>query len=96
MIQKFQPEEEIQAPWFDPEECTEKLELECALVIEMTVRACAKAFETEGADIVADIKCAKDLMADKKMCWPCICAEAKKKGWHVIGCWFIPIEIKIF
>lgn len=69
-----------------PAECTWQLELECAIVIESTVLACSKAFETQGSDIIADIKCAKDLMADKKTCWPCICAEAKKKGWHVVGC----------
>ncbi len=69
-----------------PAECTWQLELECAIVIESTVLACSKAFETQGSDIIADIKCAKDLMADKKACWPCICAEAKKKGWHVVGC----------
>jgi hypothetical protein len=28
------------------------------------------------------------LLADKKDCWPCICASAKKFGWKVIGCWF--------
>lgn len=68
-------------------DCTEALVVECAADIEMTVRACSAAFESEGANIIADIKCAKDLMADKKHCWPCICAEAKKRGWHVIGCW---------
>lgn len=67
-------------------ECTDKMAAECAVEVEQTVRACAKAFETEGADIVADIKCAKDLLADKKLCWPCICYEAQKRGWHVIGC----------
>ena len=67
-------------------ECTKELEVECIFDIRKTIQACAKAYETEGADIVADIKCAKDLMADKKHCWPCICAEAKKEHWHVIGC----------
>lgn len=76
---------EIVAPW-SAEQCTEKLEIECAIEVERTVRACAAAFETEGSDIIADIKCARDLLADKKYCWPCICAEAKKKGWHVVGC----------
>lgn len=54
--------------------CTEALVVECAVDIEMTVRACAAAFESQGANIIADIKCAKDLLADKKNCWPCICA----------------------
>ena len=81
----MQEEKNISAPW-TAEECTESLEVECVVDIERTVKACAKAFETEGADIVADIKCAKDLLADKKHCWPCICAEAKQKGWHIIGC----------
>lgn len=67
-------------------ECTKTLELECAVDIERTVVACAKAFETGGVDVIADIKCAKDLLSDKKHCWPCICAEAKKKHWHIIGC----------
>lgn len=82
------PETEIQVPTlpWEPAQCTEKLEIECAVDIEKTIRACAAAFETGGADVIADIKCARDLMADKKHCWPCICAEAKKKGWHVVGC----------
>jgi hypothetical protein len=67
-------------------DCTKELEIECAIDVERTVVACAKAFETSGADVIADIKCAKDLLSDKKHCWPCICAEAKKKSWHVIGC----------
>ena len=67
-------------------ECTKQLEVECAVDIEKTVKACSAAFETGGSDIIADIKCARDLMSDKKHCWPCICAEAKKKGWHIIGC----------
>ena len=67
-------------------ECTKTLEVECALDVERTVVACAKAFETGGADVIADIKCAKDLLSDKKHCWPCICSEAKKKGWHIVGC----------
>lgn len=72
-------------PW-DADECTESLAVQCAVDIELTVKSCAKAFETEGADVVADIKCAKDLLSDKKNCWPCICFEAKKRGWHIIGC----------
>lgn len=55
-------------------ECTKTLEVECAVDIEKTVVACAKAFETGGTDVIADIKCAKDLLSDKKHCWPCICA----------------------
>jgi hypothetical protein len=55
-------------------ECNKELEVECAIDVERTVVACAKAFETGAADIIADIKCAKDLLADKKHCWPCICA----------------------
>lgn len=67
-------------------ECTKTLEIECAVDIEKTVKACATAFETGGADIIADIKCTRDLMSDKKHCWPCICAMAKKEHWHIIGC----------
>ena len=55
------------------EECTKKLEVECAIDVERTVVACSKAFETGGADVIADIRCAKDLLSDKKHCWPCIC-----------------------
>lgn len=68
------------------QDCTNQLAVECAFDIEKTVVHCAAAFESEGANIVADLKCAKDLLADKKTCWPCICYEAQKKGWHVIGC----------
>lgn len=68
------------------ENCTETLEIECAVEVERTVVTCAKAIETEGADVIADIKCAKDLLGDKKYCWPCICALAKKKNWKIIGC----------
>ena len=67
-------------------ECTKQLEIECAVDIEKTVKACAAAFETGGSDVIADIKCARDLLSDKKHCWPCICAEAKQKHWHIIGC----------
>lgn len=56
------------------EECSKTIEIECAIEVERTVVACAKAFETGGADIIADIKCAKDLLSDKKHCWPCICS----------------------
>lgn len=84
---QFQQPIKMEMPAIFTTDCTEALVVECAADIEMTVRACAAAFESEGANIIADIKCAKDLMADKKHCWPCICAEAKKRGWHVIGCW---------
>lgn len=73
-------------PTMAPEKCTKELRIACAVEVEKTVKACAKAFETEGADIVADIKCVKDLLADKKLCWPCICDAAKEEGWHVVGC----------
>ena len=77
---------QMEMPSIFTTDCTESLVVECAADIEMTVRACAAAFESQGSNIIADIKCAKDLLADKKHCWPCICAEAKKKGWHIIGC----------
>lgn len=77
---------QMEMPSIFTTDCTESLAVECVVDIEMTVKACAAAFESQGANIIADIKCAKDLLADKKHCWPCICAEAKKKGWHVIGC----------
>lgn len=73
-------------PFIKNTDCTKQLAAECALDIERTVKACAAAFESEGANIIADIKCAKDLMADKKHCWPCICYEAQQKGWKIIGC----------
>jgi hypothetical protein len=61
---------------FKTPDCTTQLAAECALDIEKTVVACSAAFESGGANIIADIKCAKDLLADKKTCWPCICYEA--------------------
>ena len=67
-------------------DCTAQLAVECAFDIEKTVVACAAAFESGGANIIADLKCTKDLLADKKTCWPCICYEAQKKSWHIIGC----------
>ena len=67
-------------------DCTPKLAAECAIVIELTILDCSKAFETEGSDIIADLKCAKDLLANRKTCWPCICYEAEKKGWKIVGC----------
>lgn len=72
--------------YFGNTDCTTQLAAECALDIERTVIACSAAFESGGSNIIADIKCAKDLMADKKHCWPCICYEAQKKGWKIIGC----------
>ena len=71
---------------FEVQDCTTQLAIECAFDIEKTVVACAAAFESGGANIIADLKCTKDLLADKKTCWPCICFEAKKKGWNIIGC----------
>lgn len=85
LIQEKAQVEVEAAPWM-ADECTEALEVECAVDIERTVKACSAAFETGGADIIADIKCTKDLMADKKHCWPCICKEAQKRGWKIIGC----------
>ena len=78
------PQETIQIA--NDDKCTEALVVECAADVELTILNCAKAVETEGADVIADLKCVKDLLADKKHCWPCVCAEAKKKGWHIIGC----------
>ncbi len=96
LLSAYSPKEEkpvdieVEAPFIDlRQECTKTLEVECAVAIEQTVVNCAKAIETEGVDVIADIKCAKDLLADKKDCWPCICAEAKKKGWKIIGCWYV-------
>ena len=83
-----QPETKIevpQNPWMAGQ-CTKELEVECAVDIEKTVKACSKAVETSGIDIIADIKCVRDLLGDKKHCWPCVCAEAQKKGWKVVGC----------
>lgn len=71
---------------FADDECTDKLAAECTVYIERTAKSCAKAFATEGAGIISDIKCVKDLEQDKKKCWPCLCAEAKKEGWHNLDC----------
>jgi hypothetical protein len=89
ILAAYQPQAEpTVSPYafYQETQCTESLVVECAADIELTVRNCAAAFETGGANIIADIKCAKDLLSDKKHCWPCICAEAKKKGWKIIGC----------
>ena len=63
---------------YSDDECTDALAAECSVYIERTARSCAKAFATEGAGIISDIKCVKDLEIDKKKCWPCLCAEAQK------------------
>lgn len=55
------------------DECTDKMKAECAVDIERTAKNCAKAFATEGAGIISDIKCLKDLKADRAKCWPCLC-----------------------
>ena len=68
------------------DECTDEMAAACAVYIERTAKSCAKAFATEGAGIISDIKCVKDLEIDKKKCWPCLCAEAKKEGWHNLDC----------
>lgn len=68
------------------EDCTEKMQAECALDLERTAKNCAKAFASEGTGIISDIKCLKDLKADKAKCWPCLCEEAKEKGWHNLDC----------
>jgi hypothetical protein len=67
-------------------ECTEQLEIDCAIDVERSVKFCAESAETAGSDIIADIKCVEYLLRDKNACWPCICAEARKKGWKVKGC----------
>lgn len=47
------------------DECTEKMQAECGLELERTAKNCAKAFATDGAGIISDIRCLKDLKADK-------------------------------
>ena len=82
-----QPEEQQNLTFsLKDDECTETMKAECAIDIERTAKNCAKAFATEGAGIISDIKCLKDLKADKAKCWPCLCEEAKEKGWHNLDC----------
>ena len=69
--------QELQLTLHD-DDCTKSLEAECAVYIEKTAKSCAKVFATEGASIISDIKCARDIQEDRKKCWPCLCAEAKK------------------
>lgn len=76
----------LKSALFGDKDCSIQLAAECAFDIDRTVRACSAAFDGEGTNIIADLKCAKDLMASKKHCWPCICYEAQKRGWKVIGC----------
>lgn len=72
-------------PWM-LEECTNTMVSNCAASIEATVKSCAKAYADKGKNIQADLQCVKDLMADRKNCWPCICSEAQKRNWKIWGC----------
>lgn len=76
---------DIIEPWMY-DECTQSMVIDCAASIESTVKTCSKAYADKGKNIQADLACIKDLMADRKRCWPCICAEAQKRGWKVWGC----------
>lgn len=76
---------DIIEPWMY-DECTQAMVVDCASNIESTVKTCSKAYAGKGKDIQADLACIKDLMADRKNCWPCVCSEAQKRGWKVYGC----------
>lgn len=56
------------------QECTPALALACAVTVQATIRSCAAAAASQGANIIADIKCAKNLLANKKYCLPCVCS----------------------
>lgn len=61
------------------DQCPEALAVECAADVQLTIKECSKAID-EKIDIEADLHCVKDLLADKKHCWPCVCYLAKQKG----------------
>ena len=57
------------------DECTDEQAAVCAVFITEIIQACVTAMETDGVDIIADIRCAKarKLINDKKYCIPCLC-----------------------
>ncbi len=70
------------------DECTDTRAAECAVFVASVIEACATAMETGGADIIADIRCARarKLITTKKDCIPCLCDEVKKRGWDWVEC----------
>ena len=57
--------------------CPEELAVACAGNIQMTERDCAEVTKNP-ADLASELACVKDLLADKKACWSCICEVTKK------------------
>ncbi len=57
------------------DECTDTRAAECAVFVTSVIEACVTAMETGGADIIADIRCARarKLITTKKDCLPCLC-----------------------
>lgn len=58
---------------YGDDECTKEMQAACAVDIERTAKNCAKVFATDGAAIISDIKCYRDVQNDRKKCWPCLC-----------------------
>lgn len=58
---------------FSDDECTKEMQAACAVDLERTAKNCAKVFATDGASIISDIKCYRDIQNDRKKCWPCLC-----------------------
>ena len=59
------------------DKCPEPLAVECMATIQMSIRDCTQSAK-HPTDISAEVGCVKDLMSDKKLCWPCICEESNK------------------
>jgi hypothetical protein len=57
------------------DDCSDEQAASCAVFIASVIEACTTAMETAGADIIADIRCARarKLINDKKYCIPCLC-----------------------
>lgn len=58
------------------DKCPEALAVECAASIQITHRDCEKALKDH--DLNAEMSCIKDLLSDRKVCWPCICEITDK------------------
>jgi hypothetical protein len=57
------------------ETCTDQRAAECAVFVAEIIDSCVTAMAAGGADIIADIRCAKarKLITSKKDCIPCLC-----------------------
>jgi hypothetical protein len=53
------------------------LAVECAGDIQITERDCERAMK-DTKNVESKVACIKDILADKKACWSCICEVTKK------------------